>query len=474
MFKKTSSSYLFSLFVASAANAVSPVGWIDTVNQGGDSAFRGWVCDTTSPYTPQKVLIYRDGKYAGRTVTGTYRPDVANAGYCSGNAYTGWSFAIPNEEFTGNLSSWTATLETAANAEITHPPFSGYSVTATLPKVSTISYIAPVYYGYWDAVANTGMGTTPGSKLDELASFWDFSTRIANIVPFDPVTTYDAGIYTGTYTGSSVYQRGDNRTSGGANPQAADIAEGRSVMQRKGYTAGMMTNSYWLDAPGGGPLAIWGGGQHGTVWSFKDDRKLNISQQVRNDIAAFQSGRINNTPNTRRPFVGGVSSSLVLEGDVQIPARYIAPEYANTSSGQVNYYLYFWDTSSGQQIAIVMSLWDTRPVSVTGCTPQISFDGNSIFAGTSVCTAATQNNSFATFDPSGGAIQPLGAVFSAPLHYKVSFSGQNLLNVIQSTSGGFSQNLKDYVLTSALFGTEQVGRMSLGASITNFSVYLNR
>ena len=325
------------------------------------------------------------------------------------------------------------------------------------------------------------MGTTPGSKLDELASFWDFATKtneMVPVVPFTSVTTYDAGIYTGTLTGSSYYQRGDNRTSGGATAELemqANIAEGRSVLQRKGYSAGIMTNTYWLAAPTG---IATGGGQHGTVWSFKDDVKLNINSNVRTILNTYQSGRINNTSNTRRPFVDGAASLLVVEGDIQIPLSYVTAQNANLSVGQVNYYLYFWDTTSGKEIAIVLGLWDSRTVAVTGCTPVIRNDNFTDFASVRACTSiapyASLNGKYATFDGTSGASWPQSVTFSTPQHYKVSISGQNLLQIIQDTGGGLSQDLRDYVLTSALFGTELVGPMSLGTSVTNFSVYLSR
>ncbi|CAN5150374.1 hypothetical protein BH11PSE11_BH11PSE11_06670 [soil metagenome] len=470
MLKRLIISLIALVAVAEPAHAAPYFGSMDTVNPNSDGMFHGWLCDAADPNLPQTILIYRDGNYVGRTSTGVFRPDVAAGGFCLGNSSTGWRFSIPQEEFTGVRSSWSATIEVLApNAdaiEFPHPNFGATSVAATLPRIARIAYIAPLCF-LGDA-GNGGIIATPGvSQWDNLASFWNFFTRVSGAPPLDPATTYDAGFYTGTSIPAEArirFQRGDNRNSGVA------IDEGRSVLQRYCYSAGIMVNSFWLDAN------EWEkGGQHGVVWSFKNDRKLKIGSNLRNNIGIFQPGRINNFASVRRPFAdGSKSSALVLEGDIQIPWFYTGGQNPSTTNGQANFYVYFWDTSSGKEIAVVMGLWDSRHPKTAGCDSTIRNDAFTMFASQLRCDPS---GPYATFDTSVEGIWDAGQVFPRSRKFRVSITGENLLNIIRHTNlqgDDMSPDLYHYALTSAVFGTEINGLMSLGASISNMSVYLSR
>ena len=67
-------------------------GYADTINQNSDGVFRGWVCDpnNTSYYYGGlvKVLIYRNGRYVGRTTNFTETRLDAQP-YCGGNNAAG-------------------------------------------------------------------------------------------------------------------------------------------------------------------------------------------------------------------------------------------------------------------------------------------------------------------------------------------------------------------------------------------------
>lgn len=448
---------IFAVVVPAHAAPFNGTGNMDVVNPNGDHKFHGWVCSSTNPAAVQKILIYRDNKYVGRTTTGDSRPDVSAAGYCSGNNYTGWSFTIPEEEFSGMSSSWSATVEDSSNIEFMHPSFGSTSVSATLPLISKVSYISPICF--WEDASNGGIVAKPGAIFDSLASFWNFSTKINGVQPLDRVTTYDAGVYTGTNTAPYQwnFQRGDNRTNG--DP----ISEGRSVLQRYCYSAGIMTNSFWLDT-----TVIEKGGQHGVVWSFKDDVKLNIHNDLRTLIQAMEPGRISAAGKYKRPYASGSAPALVLEGDVKIPAIYTGGANEEVANGQVNFYVYFWDTTSGKQIAVVMGLWDSR--SSLGCNEFIADDSYSMFASQLRCNP---NGPYATFDTLTTGTWTPGTTFSSAKKFRVKITAQNLLNIINDapSGSGFSTNLHDYILTDAMFGTEINGLMSLGATISNFSVY---
>lgn len=444
------------------------IGNLDTVNQNGDGLFRGWVCDPDAPQSTKKILVFRDGNYVGRTATGTEsRPDAA--GYCGGSENAGWSFTIPVEEYYGANSSWSAKIEDADNVEQDYPATWGVtSILATLPAVSTINYITP--YCFLND-ANKGIAGKPGSLLDTLASFWNFNTKVNGVPPLERVTSYDAGIYTGVNTTpfESYMQRGDNRTSGS---KEADIATGRSVLQRYCRAAGIMMNSYWLDDVPGEK-----GGQHGIVWSFKDDRKLNITPALRKILAEYQPGRISTSAAVRRPFAAGTSSSLVLEGDIKIPWFYVIGQ--PDASGQGNYYVYFWDTQSGNSIAIAINLWDSRHESEWNHEHRVRYDGVTWYASQSISDpsglryATPEAGSWKSILP-----KPEDRRFATAERYRVRLTADNLRNVIddirRSGSLPLSVKLHDYVLTDAIFGTEINGRMSLGASIANLSVYAER
>lgn len=442
-------------------------GYMDTVNLNGDKLFRGWVCSDSNPSAVQKILIYRDGKYVGRTTTGVYRPDVSAAGLCSGNNYTGWSFAIPTEEFSGVNSSWRADIEGETSTATSPLEFSipqgPSSVYATLPKIARADYISPTCF--WTNASNGGIVAKPGSIFDSLASFWNYNTKIGGNQPLDPVTTYDAGVYTGTYTAPYqwAFQRGDNRP--------APISDGRSVLQRSCYSAGIMTNSFWLDNIPGEK-----GGQHGVTWSFKDDIKLNIDPDVRLAMQTYQSlSRIKLSGPYRRPYASGSTSALVFEGDVMIPQLYTAGASETAANGQVNFYAYLWDTKSGQQIAVVMGLWDSRPTQShnPGCDAGIKYDGITNFATQSRCYP---NGPYATFDTSTTGTWTPGTTFASAKKFRVKITASNLSNIINAAPSnvGYSTDIHDYILTDTIFGTEINGALSLGASISNFSVYSTR
>lgn len=462
-------SYLAAIASAYAV-PFAGVGNMDTVNSNGDGAFRGWVCASNNPNVVQKILIFRDGKYVGRTTTGVSRPDVPAAGYCSGNMYTGWSFVIPAGEFSGVNSSWSAAVEdatsTAANIlEFTHPTFGGSSVYATLPKIARSDYISPTCF--WADASYGGIVAKPGSIFDTLTSFWNYNTKINGSQPLDRVTTYDAGVYTGTYTAPYQYyfQRGDNRTNG------FPVSEGRSALQRNCYSAGIMTNSFWLDNISGEK-----GGQHGVNWSFKDDIKLKIDPELKTAIQTYQSlSRINPSGPYRRPYASGSTSALVFEGDVQIPGIYTGGASETAANGQANFYVYLWDTKSGKQIAVVMGLWDSRPSQSynPSCLAKIKNDTLTNYASQLRCYP---NGPYATFDTSTTGTWTPGITFASAKKFRVTITASNLSNIINAApaNAGYSTDLHDYILTDAMFGTEINGLMSLGASISNFSVYVTR
>lgn len=444
------------------------IGNMDTVNQNGDGVFRGWLCDLAAPRAVKNILIFRDGDYVGRTTTGTeYRPDAAP--YCAGNRNCGWKFTIPVEEYYGPGSYWSAKIEEAGNVELDFPATWGVtSIFATLPTISTVHYIVP--YCFWED-ATKGITATPGLRLDTVVSFWNFNTKVNGLTPVERVATYDAGVYTGVNTAPFEYylQRGDNRSSGSVEE---DIAAGRSVLQRYCTSAGILTNTAWLDRVPGEK-----GGQHGVTWSIKDDRKLQLAPNLRQIILTYQPNRIKPTALTRRPFAAGSPSSLVFEGDIRIPSFHTNGQEGN--SGQLNYYVYFWDTQSGNIITIVINLWDSRSDDEWNHEHRIRFDGVTHFASQSI----SDSTGFRYATPEAGTWRssmpnPEDRKFATAERFRVRVRAENLMNVIndiRQTSGiALSPRLRDYVLTDTLFGMEIAGLMSLGASITNFSVYANR
>ncbi len=444
------------------------IGNLDTVNQNGDGLFRGWACDLAAPQAVLKILIFRDGEYVGRTTTGTeYRPDAAP--YCAGQRNCGWRFVIPAEEYYGAGADWSARIEGIDNMESDYPATWGVkSIHAMLPGIPRVNYIFP--YCFWED-ATSGITTTPGSRLDTLVSFWNFNTKVNGTTPLERVTTYDAGAYTGVNTTPFEFylQRGDNRSSGS---READLAAGRPVLQRYCTSAGIQVNSAWLD-----DLPGEKGGQHGVAWSFTEDRKLNIAPGLRQVIADYQPGRIKPLAPVRRPFAAGASSALVFEGNIKVPSFHTDGQ--SGASGQANYYVYFWDTRSGNSIAIVINLWDSRYDEEWNHQHRVSFDGVTQYASQSISDSSGLR--YATLEAGtwrSSKPNPEDRKFATAEHFQVKVSGENLTNVIndinQASGLALSSKLRDYVLTDAIFGVEISGLMSLGASIANFSVYASR
>lgn len=75
----------------------TPTGYVDNISPTG--LINGWSADLDTPSISNEVHIYvdgdfRTGKWVGRTVANTPRPDVNTAVGISGNH--GFSFQIPN------------------------------------------------------------------------------------------------------------------------------------------------------------------------------------------------------------------------------------------------------------------------------------------------------------------------------------------------------------------------------------------
>lgn len=469
MFKKSLIFGAVSLAIATSA-AASFVGFADIVNLNSDGVFHGWVCTPENPTYYGglvKVLIYRNGRYIGRTTNfGEYRPDAAP--YCGGNNYAGWNFTIPEEEFDGQVASWTATIDLEAT-EQPIPDGGGNATTAVLPTKSQVWYVQPYCYQTWEAPA--AFSSRPGSVLGYPTAFWGFDVNVNGVAPMAPVSNWNGGVYTGTQVPDadrSSTQRGDDRSTGN---EYQDTLLGRSMLQLNCTSAGFMLNNFWLDgftnpAPQTNPAA-----QYGIVYGISNDRKLTISPGFQSVLNIYQPYRTSASVPLHRPFATA-NTSLMIAADVVVPNSYSQPTTEGPQVGQANLYVYFWDTVSGRQLAYVLGIWESRPEQ-TGGAVGVGFDGLAVYVAQ---TANYTDGPYATWE--GGQWTP-GTVFSQDRHYQARITRSNLLNAINEANSFYSINLStdlgNYVLTDASVGIETFGpNYSLGASARNFSVYMTR
>lgn len=444
------------------------IGSVDTLNNGGDGVVRGWVCDQRAPNAQLGVLIYRNGRYVGRTTTYTdYRPDVPNAGFCSGNVNSGWRFELPDEEYDGRSSFWEAKVATPSEPSLNHA-MTSTGITALIPAKQIVNYVQPRCFQPIDAAFS--MGKLPGEVLDRPVATWAFNTKINDARPNSPVSTWNGGVYTGTHIPlewRGALQIGDARSNGS---ELLDTQIGRSMHQLTCTSAGLMLNNFWLDTIPNEEVIGGAGAFFGTTFGFRDDPKLKISTHTRSLIAEFQPGRINAQSRVNRPFATP-GASLVFAGDIVIPAFYIEQHGANTPVGQANFYTYFWDTQSGNVIGYVMGIWATGASLNT--TASIGFDGYNIFVSHPTNSA---NGLYASWE---AGFASSGQTFSADRTFRARISREQLLNAINQANtqygAGFSTNPENYLLTDALFGIEAARQnVSIGASVRNFHVYMAR
>ena len=456
-----------SVAFAAAASA-SYTGYTDTVNQNGDGVFRGWICNPQNPSYYYgglvKVLIYRNGRYVGRTTNFTEeRPDAAP--YCGGNPAAGWRFTIPTEEYNGAVGAWVAKIDLGSDANEQLIPYAGGGtvLNATLPFNPYLFYTSPTCYNYWETP--WAFSTTPASVLNYATAYWGFGVKVNGVVPTAEVTNWNGGIYTGTTVPNewrSYTQRGDNRSTGN---EYQDTLLGRSMLQVNCTSIGFMLNNFWLDDTTN-PAA-----QYGLSYGISDDRKLAVGTNFQNALNQYQPYRKSTSAQVHRPFATA-GTSLVIQADVVVPNFYIEQVSGAVQVGQANFYLVFWDTQSGKQLQYVLGIWDSRSSLAGGGATTGGFD-IAPFVGQS---ANYTNGPFAIFE--SGQWTP-GTLFSADRHFRARVTQASFLaavNQVNSTQfTNFSTDLSNYVLIDASVGIETTGpRLSLSASARNVYVYMTR
>lgn len=315
----------------------------------------------------------------------------------------------------------------------------------------------------------------PGKVLDQPALGWGFTVSVNGSIPLSPVTTWNGGVHTGTNVPQSDWyamQRGDARTSGS---EQADILTGRSMLQLNCNSAGIMLNNFWLDpvaneATAGGPQAAYS-----TVFRFNDDRpKLNISSGLLNTLQTYQPGRFSTGAAVHRPFAT-LGTSFVMDAYVVAPAFYISAANASyMPGGQMSYFVYFWDTKSGNSFAVLFALWATKDVAGTA---GVGHDGNTFFVGQRVGGSAP----FGMWLAGSAADWTPSVTFSTDRHFSIKITRDHLVTAIaaiNATPGSgtpLSTDPADYVLTDVGYQAEiAFPNMSMGASVRNFSAYLTR
>jgi hypothetical protein len=152
---------LFLLLLCTLANA-SVIGYLDGANA---ASIGGWACDTSNPSQATSLRVYKGMRLVTTIQTGGYRPDVAAAGLCGGNQYTGFAYAWPVSENDGatvaiHVAGLSASIETALNNSPTAPvSFPGPvvaqpSCTSAAPAVPATSATSGLFRIYAYNVAN--------------------------------------------------------------------------------------------------------------------------------------------------------------------------------------------------------------------------------------------------------------------------------------------------------------------------------
>lgn len=218
-------------------------------------------------------------------------------------------------------------------------------------------------------------------------------------------------------------------------------AIGANAFQLRGTSAGVMINTWSFDHG----VPVVGGGP--------------------NVVLAINYAR----PQT--PFVHA-SSELTLQAVVRLPW---ATSWKG-GVGQLSFFFYLRDRTTGQSFAYVAGIWDSRAAGdgngteFVGHDTQVSFVSSPLRAGTRFTTVSPFSHSFRNT-----------ATWTTDDFFRVHVSGRKLVDAIgeveRAHGAALSKRPSDYELTSAgilqevFVGTDPTVNMSMGASFTDFSVY---
>lgn len=246
---------------------------------------------------------------------------------------------------------------------------------------------------------------------------------------------WDVGTYTGFRPPAPVgaWQRG--RLDLGAEI-------GASAMQLQGTTAGVLTNTWSFDhtspVVGGGPNVVYA---------------ITYSSPA-------------------SPFLHP-TSALTLQAFVRLPW---ATSWKG-GIGQLSFFFYLRDVTTGRDFAYVLAIWDSRSpgdgngTEFVGHDTQVSFVSSPLRSGTK----------FSTLSPFSAAMRNT-VTWTGADFFRVHVPATKLLDAVaaieeKAPGATFSRRPSDYVLThvgilqEVFVGTDPETNMSMGASFTDVSVY---